>query len=254
MAEVRRQNLSQVISAELLERIRSGLVRPGDRLPTEQGLMTEFGVGRNVIREAVQHLVALDVVNVRPRRGIVVTEHGPVSALDSLAMGALLNDQTVHDLYAFRLLLETEIAEAAARRASPEDLVAIETALDRFRVSLGAQTGMFAADVNFHEQLAQASGNVIYSRVLAALSGLLELYRRETDKVPGAPERALVQHTAIVDAIRDGDPDRARAAMEQHLRTAIAAVEELPLLQRRADAAETPEAPKTAETVVSDAG
>lgn len=226
MVELRRRNLSSLISDELLERIRSGKLRSGDRLPTEQGLMEEFGVGRNVIREAIQHLVALDVVDVRPRRGIVVTEHGPSSALDALAMGALLDDQTVEDLYSFRMLIETAIAEQAAQRRTPEDVARINESLSKFESSLGTHSGIFAADVDFHQQLATASGNIIYSRVLSALADLLELYRRETDKVPGAPEEALVQHTAIAQAIEAGDAEAARAAMENHISTAIRTVGE----------------------------
>jgi DNA-binding FadR family transcriptional regulator len=226
MVELRRRNLSQLISDELLERIRSGRLRAGDRLPTEQGLMAEFGVGRNVVREAIQHLVALDVVDVRPRRGIVVSEHGPSSALDALAMGALLDDQTVEDLYAFRMVIETAIAEEAAKRATTDDVTRITDSLERFRQSIGTQSGIFAADVDFHQRLASASGNVIYDRVLATLTDLLELYRRETDRVPGAPEKALVEHTAIADAIRAGDGDAAREAMAQHIRTAIETVDQ----------------------------
>lgn len=194
--------------------------------------MDEFGVGRNVIREAVQHLVALDVVDVRPRRGIVVSEHGPSSALDALAMGALLDDQTVEDLYAFRMVLETAIAEEAARRATPEYVTQITESLERFRQSIATQEGIFAADVDFHQHLASASGNVIYERVLGTLTDLLELYRRETDRVPGAPEKALVEHTAIADAIRAGDDEAAREAMAQHIRTAIETVDKARKLRR----------------------
>jgi DNA-binding FadR family transcriptional regulator len=224
MAELRRRTLSQQLAEQLLARIRSGELRPGERLPTEQGLMAEFGVGRNAVREAVQQLVALDVVDVRPRRGIVVSAGGAESALDALAVGALLNDQTVTDLYDFRLMLETAIAERAAERAGAEDVRLIDASLQVFEHALETRSGIYAADVAFHEQLAEASGNAIYTRVLANLADVLELYRRETDKVPGAPEQALVEHRAIADAVRAGDPVAARAAMEAHIRTAIVSV------------------------------
>ena len=61
-----RQTLSQAVSAAVLDRIRSGEFGPGDRLPTEKSLMAEYGVGRNSVREAVQALVTLGLVDVRP--------------------------------------------------------------------------------------------------------------------------------------------------------------------------------------------
>jgi DNA-binding FadR family transcriptional regulator len=221
MPELRRRTLSQTVSEQLLARVRTGELRPGERLPTEQGLMEEFGVGRNVAREAVQHLVALGVVDVRPRRGAVVSAVDADGALDALAVGALLEGRTVDDLYEFRMLLETAIAERAAERAGPDDLARVEAGLRAFEDALLTRTDIFAADVAFHQRLAEASGNVIYARVLDTLTDLLELYRRQTDRVPGAPEAALVEHTAIVEAIRRADPAGARTAMERHIRTAV---------------------------------
>lgn len=224
MAQLRRQNLSQLVSAELMDRIKSGELRPGDRIPPEPKLMEEFDVSRNVIREAVQQLTALKVVDVRPRRGIIVREQEPGSALDAAVMGALLNDQTVDDLYEFRLVIETAMAEAAAMRATESDLTLIDESLERFRESVGSRTSIFAADVQFHQCVARSSGNVIYDRVLAQLASLLEMYRRETDRVTGAPERALVEHVEIADAIHRKDPKSARLAMQRHIRSAMAAV------------------------------
>jgi DNA-binding FadR family transcriptional regulator len=226
MVELRRRNLSSLVADELLQSIRSGNLRPGDRLPTEQGLMDEFQVGRNVIREAVQQLVALGVVDVRPRRGIVVSEHGPTSALDALAVGALLDDRTVDELYSFRMILETAIAEQAARQATPDDIERINASLRRYENAVERRSQIWAADVEFHQQLAEASGNVVFTRVLAALGDLLELYRRVTDRVPGAPEQAVIEHTAIVKAIEARDTEAARRAMESHLHTAMQSVAE----------------------------
>jgi len=231
--ELRRRNLSQLISDELLERVRSGELKAGDHLPTEQGMMTEFGVGRNVVREAVQHLVALKVVDVRPRRGIVVTGLGPASALDALAVGALLDGNTVESLYSFRMLLETAVAEEAAKNADSEDLRCLDKRFETFRTAIDRGSGICAADVAFHQQLAEASGNIIFDRVLHELTGLLEMYRRRTDLVSGAPEKALIEHANILDAIKAQDPDSARDAMEIHIRSATTAIKAFTSTQER---------------------
>lgn len=195
--------------------------------------MAEFGVGRNVVREAVQHLVALKVVDVRPRRGIVVTGLGPASALDALAVGALLDGNTIEDLYSFRMLLETAVAEAAATNTDREVLERLDERLDNYRAAIDRGSGIYAADVAFHQQLAEASGNIIFDRVLRALTDLLELYRRRTDLVSGAPEKALIEHTKILDAIKAHDPVSARTAMETHIRSATTAIKAAASAQER---------------------
>jgi len=226
VTDIRRQNLSQVVSQTLLARIREGHLSPGDRMGTEATLQEEFNVGRNVIREAVQHLVALGVVDVRPRRGITVSELDSASALDSFTRGALLDQRTVDDLYTFRALIETEIAASAAVAATPEDLRKIEDSFDRFQNAVVRGRDVSTADVEFHHALAEASHNVIYSRVLSALADLLQKYRRQTDVVPGAPEEAVIEHAAILKAVRAGNSLLARDRMAVHIQTAVRRVAE----------------------------
>src|SRR4051794_2917676 len=107
---VTRRNLSQAVGEELLSAIREGRLRPGERLPPERELMERFSVGRNTIREAIQSLAAMGVLDVRPGRGTMVLSTPKESALDAATLAALLDDQTVLDLYEFRLLLEVETA------------------------------------------------------------------------------------------------------------------------------------------------
>jgi len=91
------RTLSQAVTEAILDRIRAGEYRPGDRLSTEKGLMEQFGVGRNVVREAVQGLVAMGLVDVRPGRGAVVIGVDTSRAMDPGTVAALLLDQTVDD-------------------------------------------------------------------------------------------------------------------------------------------------------------
>src|ERR1700751_6000810 len=99
-----RQTLSQAISAAVLERIRAGEFGPGDRLPTEKMLMEQYGVGRNSVREAVQALVTLGLVEVRPGRGATVIGVESENVLDAETLAALLKQEALADLCTFRRL------------------------------------------------------------------------------------------------------------------------------------------------------
>ncbi|MGZ4267756.1 MAG: FadR/GntR family transcriptional regulator [Solirubrobacteraceae bacterium] len=234
------------MTAAVLDRIRAGEFRPGDRLPTEKGLMAEYGVGRNAAREAVQALVAMGLVDVRPGRGatVLAVEAG---AMDSATVAALLQDHTVDHLYEFRRLLEVEIARRAAERASEDDIEELEDVLARFCRAYERGRRTDAIDDEFHAALAAASHNPVYSTVLDAVGDLISSARRLASSVPWAVERALTEHDELLAAVADHDPDAAADIMGRHIDGAIEAIRE----GRRAVAGPDGDAPPEDTTAVA---
>jgi GntR family transcriptional repressor for pyruvate dehydrogenase complex len=229
-----RQTLSQAVSAAVLARIRSGEFGPGDRLPTEKLLMQEYGVGRNSVREAVQALVTLGLVDVRPGRGATVIGIESDTVMDSETISVLLKEGAVDDLYDFRRLLEVEIASRAAVAATQRDLDEIAACIRAFESALEQGRPISELDDEFHAAVARASHNAIYATVLDAVSGLIANARRLSMNVSWASVRARDEHQLLYDAIAAHDPETAAAIMGTHLDSAIAAIQE----GRAADAAE----------------
>jgi DNA-binding FadR family transcriptional regulator len=221
-----RQTLSQAVSAAVLDRIRSGEFGPGDRLPTEKSLMQEYGVGRNSVREAVQALVTLGLVDVRPGRGATVIGIESTAAMDTETISVLLKEEAVDDLYAFRRLLEVEIASRAAVAATPRDLEDIAASIRAFESGLEQGRPVSKLDDEFHAAVARASHNAVYATVLDAISGLIANARRLTTNVAWASERARVEHRRLYEAICAHDPEAAAAVMGTHLDSAIQAIAE----------------------------
>jgi GntR family transcriptional regulator, transcriptional repressor for pyruvate dehydrogenase complex len=221
-----RQTLSQAVSAAVLERIRSGEFGPGDRLPTEKSLMAEYGVGRNSVREAVQALVTLGLVDVRPGRGATVIAIDSEAVMDSETISVLLKEEAVDDLYAFRRLLEIEIASRAAVAATPDDLEGIAASIRAFESALEQGRPISMLDDEFHAAVAKASHNAIYATVLDAVSGLIANARRLSMNVPWASQRARLEHQQLFEAIAAHDPEAAAKIMGTHLDSAIEAIEE----------------------------
>jgi GntR family transcriptional regulator, transcriptional repressor for pyruvate dehydrogenase complex len=221
-----RQTLSQAVSAAVLDRIRSGEFGPGDRLPTEKSLMAEYGVGRNSVREAVQALVTLGLVDVRPGRGATVIAIDSDAVMDSETISVLLKEEAVDDLYAFRRLLEIEIASRAAVAATPDDLEGIAASIRAFESALEQGRPISMLDDEFHAAVAKASHNAIYATVLDAVSGLIANARRLSMNVPWASQRARVEHQQLYEAIAAHDAEAAGEIMGTHLDSAIEAIEE----------------------------
>jgi IclR family acetate operon transcriptional repressor len=113
------KGLSHQVHEDLLVRIGAREFRPGDKLPGEVELMNEYGVGRNTIREAIRGLVALRVVDVRPRRGATVLAVSPDLSLPVDVASALVSEKMTDDLYEMRVL------EAAAAAGGPHGLADI---------------------------------------------------------------------------------------------------------------------------------
>jgi GntR family transcriptional repressor for pyruvate dehydrogenase complex len=219
-----RQTLSQAVSAAVLERIRSGEFGPGDRLPTERMLMEEYGVGRNSVREAVQALVTLGLVEVRPGRGATVIGIESENALDPEMLAALLKEEAVDDLCAFRRLLEAETSACAALHATEADIAEIDRWKQAFEQAHAHAAPASSTDDAFHAAIARASHNSVYATMLDAVSVLIANARRLTEAVPWAVPRAIEDHERIFEAIRARDPEAAADAMRSHIDSAIEAI------------------------------
>jgi GntR family transcriptional repressor for pyruvate dehydrogenase complex len=219
-----RQTLSQAVSAAVLERIRSGEFGPGDRLPTEKMLMEEYGVGRNSVREAVQALVTLGLIEVRPGRGATVIGIESENALDSETLAALLKEEAVDDLCAFRRLLETETSTCAARNATDQEIANIAQCQAAFEYAHATGSPVSDADDAFHAAVARASHNSVYATMLDAVSVLIANARRLTEHVAWAVPRAIEEHNQVIAAIRAHDSETAGAAMRRHIDSAIEAI------------------------------
>jgi GntR family transcriptional repressor for pyruvate dehydrogenase complex len=222
------ERLSKEVTDSLLSRIAAREFGPGTRLPSEQELMAQYGVGRNTVREAMQGLRTLGLVEIRPRLGARVLDVSAENALASSALAVLLRDQTVAELYDVRLIIEPAAAAKAAVHRTEADMAAIKRALTHYRVAYETGGSVWEADIELHDAIAVASGNSVLPRILAPLADLLLRARQATATIPAVTKIALHEHQAIADAIADGDAARARSAMTTHIESAIWALSQLP--------------------------
>lgn len=220
--------LSQVVLDQLMEQIRNGSLRPGDRLPTEHELARALEVGRSSVREAFRGLIAFGLIETRPGRGAVVT-HQARSPLAHLRSSAHLLERVqtlaLLDLLEVRECLEGQAAELAAQRATPEDVVTIERAALGVERQVAAGRSYFRSNADFHRAIAQAThNNVLAESVHQLIMQVRELRERMMREMPGMPDRDIVEHRAIAEAIRRRRPGLAREAMVRHIRSFAALV------------------------------
>jgi GntR family transcriptional repressor for pyruvate dehydrogenase complex len=217
---VSRRTVSAEIRAAIADRIRSRELPPGSQLPSERDLCEQFGVARTSVREAIQGLIMLGLIERRANRAYVV-EHLPTVQLD----GQDGRKRRVRELFEVRQAVEIPIARLAACRASDEQRAHIKAIGDRFDAEMKL-ADFRRLDREFHWAVARACGNdtlaELYGKVLESLFAsrefdeLLEA-RSNRKAVREIIRHATVMHQAMAQAIVEGDWAAVVAAAERHL-------------------------------------
>jgi GntR family transcriptional repressor for pyruvate dehydrogenase complex len=215
----REATLAQRVEQELERLILDSRLGPGDRLPSERELAAQFGVSRTVVREAVRALAAKQLVDVSVGRGTIV--RAPSTEVAGESMKLLLMMQSgatgIDKVSEVRHIIENEIAALAASRRTPEDLEELDAILAEMREHVDAPEVYIKSDVEFHAALARATHNELFVIVLDSLVEIMIEVRLLTLRVPGIARLALHYHERILEAVRAGDPESARAVMDEHM-------------------------------------
>lgn len=204
---------------KIREMVLSGALKPGDQLPSELILSEDMGVSRTALREGMRILEAQGVIETRPGVGTVVLAAGLtqlVRPLRWLSM-ARYGGFTFDEFHGVRTILETEIAALAAPRASARDIATLEDALTAMEASLGDDRTFAQHDARFHHVLAEMTGNRLLELLASALRELLEDHIETVVAHIDPLSDVLPYHAAILAAVKAGDAEAARRAMQTHL-------------------------------------
>lgn len=211
------QRLYRRIAEQIVQLIRRGEYRPGERLPPERDLARQLEVSRPSVREA---LIALEVegyVEVRVGSGVYVTQRRPPARRHD----ALAGDTGPFELIAARRLLESECAALAARRATPAQIRRMQAALDAMERDRRRDVMPIENDRRFHLEIADACGNSALALTVGTLweqrAGPLFVTLEHHFDTPNLWESAIAEHRAVLAAIGAHDPAAARAAMRRHM-------------------------------------
>ena len=202
--------------------IRDGRMHAGEKLPSEAEIMGKFDVSRTVVREALSHLQASDLVETKHGIGTFVLAPQEVRNFKIATEDFATVDDVILVLE-LRISLETEAAGLAAQRRSEENLSAMEAALQAFQAAIDIDSDAVPPDFQFHMEVARSTGNRHFADLMTYLGSMI-IPRSRVDTTQNAPEgrlrylqRVNGEHESIYNAIRDQDTEAARAAMRTHL-------------------------------------
>ena len=217
-AKPREGSTDQVVS-HVRALIVGGKLKPGGRLPAERDLAVQIGVSRPTVRAGLRALAAMGVVVSRHGSGTYIPSGPPKLGSAPLGFLAALHGFTRDEMYEARKLLEVGAAGMAAERAAPERIAAMAEEVANLFSAMNDPQAFLVHDIDFHRSVAAASGNPIIAAVMEMISSLYYERRRET--AARATQRnlrdAAEMHRRVYQAIRAGNAEAARAAMNEHL-------------------------------------
>lgn len=208
-------NIVRTLGTEII----GGVYRPGDNLPLEADLLKRFGVSRTALREAIKTLSAKGLLVAKPRVGTRVADTASWNYFDSDVLAWRVeagSDAAFRESLAeVRRALEPTAASLAAKRRSPEDLVALRACVEAMRTQTASAIGFARADLDLHLAIGTASKNpMIRSMASVIETALLDAFTLSPPvRSPQLHSETVESHALIVDRIEAGDAPGAAAAM-----------------------------------------
>ena len=207
------------IIASLKELINFKNFEPGDKLPSERMLSEKFNVTRSNLREALQTLESYGLVNSIPQSGTFVADIG-ITALNGMIDDILrLPVPSFKDLVEARIFLELKGVKLAALRRTQDDLINLDNALADYSEKVIRGEDAMQEDLLFHLAIAKASGNpTLNTFMLKITPEIINNFEKHHVCDKDTAFKGIQEHKAIIDAIREQNPEVARKAMKVHFK------------------------------------
>lgn len=211
------QRVPQRVADQVVALIESGHHETGARLPGERELCENFGVSRAALREAIRVLEQKGLIEVRQGRGMFVARRGLPAALGAISEQLQQEALTFEEIVESRLHLEAHIVHLAAQRRTERDLEAMLRTHAAMEAAMEDAATFLELDLRFHGEIARTSKNRLNELWLQPIMQVMIMTRRGIVALRPVRQRVLKCHEAILEAIREGDPDQARIALHGHI-------------------------------------
>lgn len=201
----------------IIDLIRDRNIQIGEALPKELELSESFGVSRTVIREALLRLRMMGLIDSRKHRGAVLTNPKVLSPLKKVFHPAMLDDNTLKDIFEMRLALEVGMAELIFDRATEEDIAELEEIV---QVEIGDKDGrsfLIQEEVAFHGKLYKISGNTMLMEFQELLMPIFQYVHDGGLLNPQFFSDEFLSHKQLIVLLKEGDVSSFRDGMRRHL-------------------------------------
>ena len=228
MISISRRKLADSVIDEIKGMIDRGDLKEGDKLPNQNDFAAQLGVSRTVLREALQILDQLGVIEQRPKYGTVIRAKAALLYSAHLIPPLISDNRATLELIQARRIIEVGSAELAAVKATGKQIKEMGALVEEMAKMQQEDDAIQYTEKNiaFHLLIAKASHNRFMVHLLVTIRGFMEQWTQESlTVIPGLMDRSSKYHKAIYEAIRDKNPRKAGASMKKHMSDFLTSLE-----------------------------
>lgn len=214
---IKRVNVGEQVLEQMKRMLISGEWKAGQKLPSENELSEQFGISRITVRQALQKLNALGLLETRVGEGTFVKKPELSSCLNGLIPVAYLGTWDNKQVIEYRLIIETGSAYLAAKRAEEEDIQKLEKILHEMEAAAECSDNKLFAekDLEFHNEIGQITHNPLLIKTNEILQSVLEQSMLEV--IDRMQYSGIIYHKKLIEAIKAHEARRAQSVMREHI-------------------------------------
>jgi GntR family transcriptional repressor for pyruvate dehydrogenase complex len=226
---IQKLSAAEAVVNYIKKQIEDGLIRPGEKLPTEQLLRQDLAVSRFTLREALARLNALGITKTTQGKGTIVAGEMSNSTLTDVFIPLFANQniKDAVDFFEARLLIESEAVMLSAKRRSDEDLRRFESILEESRRSIDDPDRYGELDLLFHRQISQSSGNVFIQNMMGCLNEYTKRFLHILAHSTINRSVSISGHEEIYSCIKKRNARKAGVVSRKHLSRMLVMMEKL---------------------------
>lgn len=210
--EVNKKNLSDEVAAQIISRIISGALIPGEKLPPEREVSEQMNVNRHTLREALRKLESLGLLSVRQGDGIYIKDYRDSGNLELLKhilyQKKDKTSEALKDILEIRRIISPEMAEKAALNRTEDDIAALQEIL-------ASKKSVIEKDLAIHQAIARAGNNILYIFILNFFNDIFKDFGQVYFAAEENKKATSRFHTDITKAVISGDAKSAKKIMSE---------------------------------------
>ena len=214
---IKRTKLNDEVFLQMKQLLSAGVWKPGERIPSEFELCERFAVSRITVRQALQNLTSIGLIETRPGKGRFVCTPEVGQLMQQLSPALYLGSDSSLQVNEFREMLDVWSAKLAAQRAEPAEIEALQDNYDAMACCAAESNwaGFAELDLQFHVLIGSMTRNTLITHTYAILHDALQASMHRI--VEQMEDTGLAYHRQLIDAIAAGDSAAAERIARNHL-------------------------------------
>ena len=225
---IHRSTASEMVVEQILNSLKTGELKPGEKLPSERNLATMFGVGRSSVREATKALIVMGCLEAHQGKGTFVSADFLDKGQSASEFLKALEAVTIFNLMEAREILECNAIELATKRADKKYIEQLKLAVESLENCGDDKRRFYEADLAFHFALAEGTNNLVITELMKLLVRKVHRYHSKFMATTSeTQEKTITTANQIFSHIIEGKGAKAAESMRDHLNVVNAALKDV---------------------------